>query len=330
MVQFLTRLCIILLFVVCSNYSVLARPIHIGEKLNYFARTTHKNLNEVSGIIRGVRYPEVFWVHNDSGDKARIFAINIEGEVVFPEWLKGKKDGSSFDEQQNRYKGLPIHGASNYDWEDITMLDDMIILSDTGNNGNARRDLAVYVIKEPNPYAVEATHILKRIPIAYPDQKHYPPKEGSWKYDCEAIFTSDRKLYFLSKERVLNQLNNPIPRTTLYRLDTMHNERTNLLTKVDELDGLGGWVTAASVSPDGQYLAILCESPAQSVWIFKKPEQGDKWLSSEARMVLFHDAGQCEALTWENNENILIMNEDGDMYRLTKDVFIDMMRNPRQ
>ena len=35
-------------------------------------------IDESSGIIRGHRYPDksVFWTHNDSGDSARIFAVD--------------------------------------------------------------------------------------------------------------------------------------------------------------------------------------------------------------------------------------------------------------
>ena len=55
-----------------------------------------------------------------------------------------------------------------------------------GNNGNARRDLAVYVVKEPNPEANLQAHSLKRIPVAYPDQKAFPDEQ--WHYDCEAVF----------------------------------------------------------------------------------------------------------------------------------------------
>ena len=43
---------------------------------------THPPLEEMSGIVPSRRYPGIFWVHNDSGDEARLFAIRADGSVT--------------------------------------------------------------------------------------------------------------------------------------------------------------------------------------------------------------------------------------------------------
>ena len=50
------------------------------------------SLNEVSGISRSPRFPNQFWLHNDSGDSARLFAIDQSGSLLFPQFLKFRFD----------------------------------------------------------------------------------------------------------------------------------------------------------------------------------------------------------------------------------------------
>src|SRR5690554_2307724 len=45
------------------------------------ARLTHPPLSEISGITRSISRDDLYWIHNDSGDEARIFAINGDGET---------------------------------------------------------------------------------------------------------------------------------------------------------------------------------------------------------------------------------------------------------
>jgi len=46
----------------------------------------HAPIAEQSGIVQSVRWPGVYWVHNDSGGVARLFAISGSGEVLLPPW----------------------------------------------------------------------------------------------------------------------------------------------------------------------------------------------------------------------------------------------------
>ena len=57
-------------------------------------------IREASGIVASRRNPGVLWVHNDSGDMARVFAITASGEFL----------------------GVcNIAGATARDWEDIAI-----------------------------------------------------------------------------------------------------------------------------------------------------------------------------------------------------------------
>ncbi len=278
------------------------------------AQVKHPPIDEMSGIIKSRRYANTYWVHNDSGDVPRLFAIRADGSLIVPAWRSGSFFGDTPVDGKQAYPGVGVSLAANYDWEDIAIDDDTLYVGDVGNNGNARRDLGVYVIPEPNPAAVDGTRILKWLPVAYPDQKEYPPSD--WRYDCEALFVVRHKLYFLTKWRKGSSIGEPGVGASLYRLDTQQTDRTNVLKLVESQPDLGGWVTAASVSPDGKTLAVLCQAPEQSVWLFDISGGGDRFLSRPARRLVFTGAKQCEAICFEGPDTLLVTNEQRDLFRL--------------
>ncbi len=94
--------------------------------------------------------------------------------------------------------GVRVDMAANFDWEDIAIDGISLYIADVGNNGNARRDLGVYVLTEPNPEAVDRTRTRKWLPVAYPDQDTFRRPAA---LDCEAVFVFGGKLHFLTKHR---------------------------------------------------------------------------------------------------------------------------------
>lgn len=271
-------------------------------------RVTLPPVDEQSAIVSSALYPGVYWVLNDSGDEARLFPIHENGDVIIPPFLK-----RHYNDSTHVFQGIPIFGATNQDWETLARLKDTLIIGDTGNNGNARRDQALYFVLEPNPLAVEGAHALYRVPIAFPDQNAWPPAE--WDFDCEAIFTFRGKIYFLTKQRANQNINQPKPATRLYRLDSRHTNRVNTLTLIGSKENLGGWVTAADLSPDEGRLAVLIHHPINSgVWIFNQPRRGDNFLKEDGQFFAFGKRGQCEGICWKNNDTLIITNEDRDIY----------------
>ena len=95
-------------------------------------------IKETSGIAASRRVDNVWWVHNDSGDSARVFAINTSGQTL------------------GEYA---LSGASAIDWEDIaagpgpTAGVSYLYVGDIGDNDQKRRDLVIYRIPEPEPLA---------------------------------------------------------------------------------------------------------------------------------------------------------------------------------
>lgn len=291
---------------------LLAAALLQPTALTPIAVVKHPPLGEMSGLVASGKYPGVFWTHNDSGDVARIFPIQLNGNVLMPPyesdfWVNDPH------ESKNAWDGIRIEGASNIDWEDITRIGDTLYVSDMGNNGNARRDLGIYVVPEPNPLATGQMRALKFIPVVYPDQTAFPPK--NWDFDCEALVAKGGKLFCITKHR--KDIRTPADGAKLYRLDSEFPNVPNKLKLLDSVEGLGGWVTGAAVSPDETQLAVLINSPKQVVWFFDLRKAGDKWLHAPSEKVELSGLRQAEAIAYESNKSVIISNEQRDLFRLT-------------
>ena len=191
-----------------------------GHGVEPVGRLAHSALSEVSGIVKS-EAGEFYWVHNDSGDSPRLFALDPHGTPLKPPYI----DGPAAD-----WDGHVIENAWHFDWEDIALADGTLYVADVGNNGNARRDLGVYVIAEPDPRAIPKMRARAFLPVRYPDQHRFPAK--TWHFDCEAVFVANGRLHFITKHRQPGKALDWAPGAKLYRLDTDHVDRDNVLTLV--------------------------------------------------------------------------------------------------
>lgn len=268
--------------------------------LEPIAVVDHEPLDEMSGIVASIQYDDVYWVHNDSGDSARIFAMRGDGTVIVP-------DGHDPDQV---FEGITVEGALNRDWETIAIDGDLLYIGDVGNNANARQNLTVYVVKEPNPNTDVSVEVLSDIPIRYPDQQEFPAPVRM--FDCEAMFVKDGYLYLITKHR-LGATQLPANSGTVYRVrldDPEH--RVERLQMAD----FGGWVTAADISPDGRTFAVLSHAPVASIWLFEWGS-GDSPIPAQGRRLILLGARQAEAICFtRDGRYLLITNEQRDLFRV--------------
>jgi hypothetical protein len=248
-------------------------------------------VEESSGLVASVAHPGVFWTHGDSGTGNWLFAVDGTGRV------KAR---------------VQVKGAELSDWEDLTSDGaGHLWLADSGNNDNDRRDLAIYRVPEPDPAGRGEVRIDRTVRFSYPDQVAFPG-DGPRNFDAEAVFWGDGRLYLLTKHR-------SDQKTTLYRFPA--DEGTVVLERISEFevggpqDKTGGKVTSASLSADGQQLAVLTY---HAVFVFGRPAQGDDWLSRPlATFPLAQTTTrQCEAVVWDGG-TLVIGNEEGLLFRVS-------------
>jgi hypothetical protein len=306
------RVCLSLLWFVASSAPLRADDALLAPEP--FAHIRSKPINEMSGIVKSRRRDNLFWTHNDSGDSARIFALDSEGRSVLPTYSKFTAYGDEPVDGKEQWQGFPVLYAQAVDWEDIAIDDKYIYIADIGNNANERKDLTIYLISEIDPTASTRSAVVKALQVAYPEQKEFPPAEKN--FDSESIFIDDGKVYVITKHRGggLTGLGWQAG-ANLYRLDTAYTDRPNVLTRVDSHPELTA-ATSADLSPDGRTLAVLSYT---ELYLFRDPAD-DLWLSGSTvrRFPLDTDVfRQTEAITWESDDNLVITNEQGDLFRLT-------------
>lgn len=80
-----------------------------------------KRLRESSGIALSRRQPDAVWIHNDSGDRARLFLVGLDGQT------RGV---------------LRLNGVRAFDWEDMCAFTaqgtPMLLVGDVGDNARSR------------------------------------------------------------------------------------------------------------------------------------------------------------------------------------------------
>jgi hypothetical protein len=254
-------------------------------KLTPSALISEKAINEASGIVKSRRFPNTYWVHNDSGDTARLFAIRSDGTLI---------------------KEIAIDGAQNTDWEDIATDGVSLFVGDVGNNHSNRKDLCIYQIPEPDPTKQGRASVTQKIELAYPDQISFKDRTKRL-FDCEALFIFQKKLHLLTKQRSTDGVF-PLDSTALYRCD-----RPGVLQKIDMASNLGGWITGADVSIDEKILAILCHFPRPGIWLFDL--KAPKPLARPTHYASIQNIGQCEGICFDGG-TIVISNEQRALFRV--------------
>jgi hypothetical protein len=185
-------------------------------------------LTEASGLAASTTQAGVLWVHNDSGDKARIYAIQESGE---------------------RLATVTLDGTHAYDWEDMargpcsasTPLSSCLYVGDIGDNSKVRTYIKVHRVPEPDVALGDHTITSEgydTMTAVYPDGPR----------DCEAlVIDGNGHIYLLSKEwsdSVFRLYGSPfLPGAELVPLQFLSEH------DISGLGGTVGLVTAASYSP---------------------------------------------------------------------------------
>jgi hypothetical protein len=104
-------------------------------------RIASDEIKEASGIAASHRNPGVYYLNNDSGDRARIFAIDERGDDLGDFYLEG---------------------AAAIDWEDMAvgpardLPGTYIYVADIGDNRHRRDSVVIYRVPEPEVSVAQA------------------------------------------------------------------------------------------------------------------------------------------------------------------------------
>ena len=216
---------VVVMACVCAHTQAQQSDFKQGKQVG---RIQSKLLDEISGMVASRKNPGVLWVHNDSGDRAQIYAIDVRGRLL-----------STF----------LVTGASARDWEDISVgpgpLDNesYLYIADVGDNRAMHKTVTVYRVSEPevsltDPLAVDRTDMADAIKLKYPDRP----------WDAETLFVDPltRDLYIITKREMSNRLYcAPYPQS-VRGIGTLQFKATLPI----------GYAVGGDISVDGRYVAV--------------------------------------------------------------------------
>lgn len=208
----------------------------------------------------------------------------------------GKPELYEFDINGKLLSTETVPDAKNRDWEDLAQDENgTIYIGDFGNNSNQRNDLAIYKYKPGSP--------TEKISFSYQNQSIKPSSSKSPAFNCEAFFYHKNQLYLFSKEYDKNGS------VKLYSLPVQSGNYS--LSPMDSIR-ISSPVTAADISPDGKTFVLLTYG---KILLFEV--SGDKIDFSKPKGCFRFVKKQTEAILFLNNTDMLVTNEQGDMYRIT-------------
>ena len=194
------------------------------------------DLVEASGMAASRTRRGVLWIHNDSRDGARVYAVGSDGADL---------------------GGFDIDGALAFDWEDMAAgpgsdpAQSMLYFGDIGDNFSIRGGrITVYRVPEPDPDAIDGS-MAGAIPLEY----QYP--DGI--YNAEALFVADGSVFIVTKDR---------DEARVYRGDATGDGSTIEIMELVTILNLGAEVSGADVSWDGSTIAFR---GYQTVWMWHRP-----------------------------------------------------------
>lgn len=255
------------------------RTNHFKKVRSHYKISTIGRLPDVANESSGMAITGkgTFWTHNDSGGKPELYEIDSTGKLLST-------------------KVIP--NSENTDWEDLAQDEKgNIYIGDFGNNANTRQSLTIYKVP-PKDADTE------KITFNYKDQKTFPPPKEQLNFDCEAFFYHKENLYLFSKNRSPNN-----HFVKLYQLPTQKGHYT--ITPGDSIE-IRTQVTSADISPDGKTFALLTYGKILIFGIdngminFRKPIGCFKLVRKQA-----------EALIFVNNTDMMITNEQRQIFRIT-------------
>lgn len=200
-------------------------------------------VDEASGLAASRMNDDVLWAHNDSGDPARVFAMNTAGAHL------------------GVYN---LVGAGATDWEDIAVAPDPVsgdfhlYLGDIGDNDALRSTIDVYRVAEPavtatqDPVTVDLTGV-ETYTLEYPD--------GARDAETLLVDPASGDLYVISKR-------DAVPR--LYRAGYPQSTTGTITMSFEGLVSWGvssalDWPTAGDISPGGDEI-LMRSYVAAGLW----------------------------------------------------------------
>lgn len=238
-------------------------------------------ISESSGLVRDAN--GIFWSHNDSDNDAILVGFNLQGQVLYT---------------------IEVTNSLNVDWEDLSLVNDTLIICDCGNNLNTRTNLKILKVPLGNILPGNNYREVEVINFSYAEQTAFPPEPQQLNFDLEAMACTADSIYLFSKNRT--QPSDGL--TYQYVLPNRLGNYPNLERKGQFNSGttpFADWITGAALNEAGD-LALLS---ASKIIIFRSFTSNPR-IQDLAEIVSYNGNSQIEAICWKDLCNVWITDED--------------------
>ncbi|MEO2015285.1 MAG: hypothetical protein ABGZ53_13020 [Fuerstiella sp.] len=245
-----------------------------------------KRINECSGIATSYVNPNAVWMHNDSGDKPRLFLVGLDGVTQAV---------------------VEVAGAAAYDWEDVCSFqidgESWLLIGDVGDNlarrGNGHPACQLFLLREPVVPAAKRPAKIKwnvssTITFSYTD--------GPANCEGVAVDVKRREILLLTKSWP--------HKCGLYRLplNTRDVRQKPVAKRIAAV--FIPFATALDISPDGRTMAICTMLNGLAV----TRTSGQTWASALAKPTTAFTLPpriQGETICFDRSGKRLYVNSEG-------------------
>ncbi len=233
---------------------------------------TDPGLEEVSGIVVSRDQTGYFWVHNDSGDSATLYMIDLQGRLIMTALLEG---------------------IEAIDWEDIALVEcdgtDLLIIGDIGDNGAERDHVSVHIVEEPKytgePAMVIPAQLIKTYTIQY--------EEGPRDSESINYHPVSRQVSIITKRE---------KNVMLYSFD-LDDSRQKVLSSLGEI-ALRNF-TSADINDKGELLI----KNYKSIFFWEADSQINVIISKTPVRIPYLPEPQGEAIGWDGLGGFYTLSE---------------------
>lgn len=236
----------------------------------------------------------VLFTINDSGNEPVLYAIDTTG-APRGAWR--------------------VHGASNIDWEAVSIgpcaaggPPTCVYIGDTGDNDGTLAERTIYRVAEPRAIAGTSTVDAARLDYVYPDGPH----------DVEAMYVAPNGDTFLISKRPSVGVGGRLRPALVFRLAAAAWKSSGRAQaeRIDSLEIVPGSaplrvITDAALSPNGRYLAARTY---MQVYVFATDSgtgRVDHRVPPSVCNIVSLGEAQGEGITWADDDGRLVLTSEG-------------------
>lgn len=287
------RVAILVAFIACALMQVsLYSDIPSQPEAEQVCIVSDKRINEASGLALSRRQSDAVWMHNDSGDVARLFLVGLDGATrgVFP------------------VADLPMP----LDWEDMCSFsvngEPWLLIGDVGDNAFNRHIVApdtgqeracrLYLCREP-----ELKEGAEQEPVPVYATIIYEYEDGPHNCESVAVDTERGEILLVSKSK-----STPLD-CGVYSIPLTMEVGTTSVTaaRIGSLDLRNA--TAMDIAPDNHRMVVITGTSGLVV----ERDAGESWgdaMLSNSRTIALPKRNGGETVCFTSNRDELFLNSE--------------------